>query len=145
MVIFIIVVAPAQGLTSIIHTLRRQKIKNAVPLKRFLALLYVIILTGYALLSLAGLEYRTAVWLWTGDGIAKSKKIALEEGEKSVRSEPDITGKDRGLVDWLTRPAKTTQLLIVKEALLCKRRDVGEGQGAAVEATVESTDSPHPT
>ncbi|KAG0634166.1 hypothetical protein HOY80DRAFT_1061207 [Tuber brumale] len=136
MVIFTITVAPVQELTFTIHTLRRQK----------LALLYVIILTGYALLSLAGLEYRTAVWLWTGDDIAKVKKIAPEEGEKSLRSEPESTGKDRGLVGWLTGPAKTMQLLIVKGALLSKKaKEIDAKQGVAVEDAVKSTDSPHPT
>ncbi|KAG0639075.1 hypothetical protein HOY80DRAFT_1075671 [Tuber brumale] len=159
MAIFIIIVVPVQELTFIIRTLRLQMIKLAGPLKKFvrvpwapiwilqLVLVYVIMLAGYAFLSLVGLVHRTAVWLWTGDDIAEDKKATPDEVEKSLmsqlegdkeilRSKLDSTQKDRGLVGWLMKPAKTMQLLIVVEALQSKKEKEfdAEEQGITVEA-----------
>ncbi|KAG0632729.1 hypothetical protein HOY80DRAFT_752865 [Tuber brumale] len=104
-------------------------------------------LAGYAFLSLVGLVHRTALWLWTGDDIAEDKKAAPDEVEKNLMSqlrgdeetlisEPDSTQKDRGLVGWLMKPAKTMQLLIVVEALQSKKKKEfdAEEQGITVEA-----------
>ncbi|CAZ82307.1 unnamed protein product [Tuber melanosporum] len=159
MAIFIIIVVPVQELTFIIRTLRLQKIKRAGPLKKFvrvplapiwvlqLAFVYVIMLAGYAFLSLVGLVHRTAVWLWTGDDIVEDKKDAPYEVEKSfisqlegdkeiLRTKPDCTQKGRGLVGWLMKPAKTMQLLIVVEALRSKKEKEfdAEEQGITVAA-----------
>ncbi|KAG0634171.1 hypothetical protein HOY80DRAFT_895359 [Tuber brumale] len=164
--IFIIIVVPVQELTFIIRTLRLQKIKNAGPLKKFvrvpwapmwilqLVLVYVIMLAGYAFLSLVGLIHRKAVWLWTGDDIAERERAPPEEVEKNLMSElegdgeilrsgPDSTQKYKGLVGWLMKPAKTMQLLIVVEALQSKREKEfdAEEQGTPVEAT----EAPPPT
>ncbi|KAG0127850.1 hypothetical protein HOY82DRAFT_624186, partial [Tuber indicum] len=162
MAIYITIVVPVQELTFIIRTLRLQKIENAGPLKKFvrlpwapiwvlqLALVYVIILASYALLFLVRLVHRMAVWLWTGNYIAESKKAAPEEDkslisepegdDKSLRPEPDSTQKDRGLVYWLKKPAMTMQLLIVAEALPSKKKEIDEeNQEVPVEDTVEDT------
>ncbi|KAG0634173.1 hypothetical protein HOY80DRAFT_1140886 [Tuber brumale] len=145
MAIFIIIVVPVQELTFIIRTLRLQRIKKAGPLKKFvrvpwapvwilqLALVYVIMLAGYAFLSLVGLIHRMALWLWTGDDIAEDRTAVPQEVERNLMSqlhrdeetlvsEPDSTQKDSGLVGWLMKPAKTMQLLIVVEALQSKKK-----------------------
>ncbi|KAG0634172.1 hypothetical protein HOY80DRAFT_929091 [Tuber brumale] len=164
--IFIIIVVPVRELTFIIRTLRGQKIENAGPLKKFvrvpwapiwilqLALVYVIILAGYAFLFLVGLVHREAVWLWTGNDVAKSEKASPQEVEKSsgpepdskgnesIWPEPDSTRKNRGLVYWLMKPAKTMHLPIVKEALPSKKKepDVEKQYG-----TVETEEDSPPT
>ncbi|KAG0634168.1 hypothetical protein HOY80DRAFT_895355 [Tuber brumale] len=158
--IFIIIVVPVQELTFIIRTLRLQKVEKAGPLKKFvrlpwapiwvlqLVLVYIIMLAGYAVLSLAGLAHRAAVWLWTGDDITEDKKVTPEEVEKrltpqlegdeeSLASEPDSTQKDRGLVGWLKKPAKTMHFYIIGEALQRKKKEKQhdeEKQGITVEA-----------
>ncbi|KAG0125691.1 hypothetical protein HOY82DRAFT_525163 [Tuber indicum] len=163
MAIFIIVVVPVQELNFIIRTLRLRKIKNAGPLKKFvrvpwapmwilqLVLVYGVMLTGYAFLSLVGLVHRTAVWSWTGNDIAGVKRAAPEKVEKSLMSQPegdeeifrsdlDSTQEYGGLVGWLMKPAKTMQLLIVVEALQSKGKEPDEEeQGTTVEATEASS------
>ncbi|KAG0125686.1 hypothetical protein HOY82DRAFT_630348 [Tuber indicum] len=126
--IFVIVVVPVRELTFIIRTVRLQKIENAGPLKKLvrlpgaliwvpqLALVYLIILAGYAILSLVGLVHLTAVWLWTGHGITEGKNAA-PESEGSLMPEPNSAKKDRGLVGWLLKPAETMGLYMVAEAL----------------------------
>ncbi|PWW77872.1 hypothetical protein C7212DRAFT_176264 [Tuber magnatum] len=143
--IFIMIVVPVQELTFIIRTLRLQKIKGTGPLKKLvrvpwapmwivqLSLVYVVMLVGYAIRSLVGLVHRAAVWLWTGDDIAEREAAAPEEDGKSLISDPEGDEKsscleldsmqgDRGLVEWLKKPAKTMQLLIVAEALPSKKK-----------------------
>ncbi|CUS15020.1 unnamed protein product [Tuber aestivum] len=149
MAIFIIIVVPVQELAFIIRTFRLQRIKGAGPLKKLvrvpwapiwilqLALVYVIILAGYALLFLVGLVHRAAVWLWTGDDIPEREEAAPEVDETSLMSEPEGDEKiscpgsdsmrgDGGLVGWLKKPARTMQLLIVAEALSSKKEKKGE-------------------
>ncbi|KAG0125694.1 hypothetical protein HOY82DRAFT_492662 [Tuber indicum] len=144
-VIFIIIVVPVQELTFIIRTLRLQKIKYAGPLKKVvripwapiwvlqLALVYVVMLIGDALLLLVGLVHRMLVRLWTGDDIVEDKTDApyeagksfvsqLEGDKKILRTKPDSTQKGRGLVGWLRKPAKIMQLLIVAEAFRSKKK-----------------------
>ncbi|CAZ82301.1 unnamed protein product [Tuber melanosporum] len=159
MAIYIAVVVPVQELTFIIRTLRGQRIKNAGPLKKFmrlpwapiwalqLALVYVVMLAGYAVLSLARFVHHTAVWLWTGNDTVEGKKAAPEEVEKSLMAdlegdeessepEPDSTQQDGGLGGWLMKPAKKMMLPIVKEALQPKKKKKEpdpESQGTAVE------------
>ncbi|KAG0634165.1 hypothetical protein HOY80DRAFT_895366 [Tuber brumale] len=136
MVIYIIIVVPVQELTFAIRTLKFQKIEGSGPLKKVvrvplglilalhLALVYLIMLAGYAFLSLVGLARQATVWSWTG-------------GEGSSGSEPDSTQKDGGLVGWLIKPSKTMKLLIVSEALQPKEKkpDEEETQGATQDAT----------
>ncbi|KAG0125689.1 hypothetical protein HOY82DRAFT_630374 [Tuber indicum] len=145
MAIFIIIVVPVQELTFIIRTLRLQKIENAGPLKKLvrfpwapiwilqLVLVYLIMLAGYAFLYLLGSAHRAAVWLWTGndiaevesappEGVEKSSVSELEGDEASLGSEPDSTQKDRGLIGWLKKPAKTMHFYIIKEALQPKEK-----------------------
>ncbi|CAZ82302.1 unnamed protein product [Tuber melanosporum] len=162
--IYITIVVPVQELTFIIRTLRGQKVENAGPLKKLvrlpgfpiwalqLALVYVIILAGYAFLPLVRFVHHTAVWLWTGNDTVESKKAAPEEVEQSSMSEPeddaeglesepdstqkDSTQKDTGLVDWLMKPAKIMMLLMVKEALQPKEEEREpdlENQGTPME------------
>ncbi|KAG0634170.1 hypothetical protein HOY80DRAFT_929088 [Tuber brumale] len=159
MAIFIIIVVPVQELTFIIRTLRLQKVEKAGPLKKFvrlpwapiwvlqLVLVYVIMLTGYSVLSLAGLAHRAAVWLWTGDDIAEDKEAAQDEVEESLmsqlegdeeilESEPDSAQKDKGFVGWLKKPAKTMHFYIIGEALQRKKKEEQhdeEKQGTTVE------------
>ncbi|KAG0635827.1 hypothetical protein HOY80DRAFT_1091638 [Tuber brumale] len=158
MAIFIMIVIPVQELFFIIRTLRGQRIQNAGPLKKIvrlpwapiwvlqLALVYVVMLAGYAFLSWVRLVYRAAVWLWTGDDTAEGKKAPPEEVEKSWMSdlegdeegsepEPGSTQEDGGLIDWLMKPVKKMMLLIVKEALEPKKKkETGpEEHGTAME------------
>ncbi|KAG0125684.1 hypothetical protein HOY82DRAFT_630338, partial [Tuber indicum] len=149
--IYITIVVPVQELTFIIRTLRLQKIENAGPLKKlvrlsgfpiwalYLVFVYSIMLAGYAFLPLASLVHRTVVWLWTGNDTPESKKAALEEVEKSSTWEPEGDAEvwesepystqennqqDRGLVDWLMKPAKVMMLLTVREALQPKKKRI---------------------
>jgi hypothetical protein len=126
--IFVIVVVPVRELTFIIRTVRLQKIENAGPLKKLvrlpgaliwvpqLALVYLIILAGYAILTLVGLVHLTAVWLWTGHGITEGEN-AGPENEGSLMPEPNSANEDRGLVDWLLEPAEKMGLSKVAGAL----------------------------
>jgi len=166
MAIFVIIVVPVQELTFIIRALRLQKIKKAGPLKKFvrvpwapiwilqLVLVYMILLAGYAFLSLIGLAHRTAVWLWTGDDITEGERAPPEGIEKNLmsqqegyeaiwKSEPDSTKEHRGLVGWLMKPAKAMQLLIVVEAL--RSKEVKEFDAEEQGTTVEAMEAPPST
>ncbi|RPA93201.1 hypothetical protein L873DRAFT_1706507 [Choiromyces venosus 120613-1] len=132
--VFIIIVVPVQELTFIIHTLRRQQVEGAGPLKKLvripwapiwvvqLAIVYVVILVGYAILFVVGLVHRAAVWLWTGSDIKKSHKGADPQAdEKSLKFQTDTLLEVTKQVPWWKRPAKTMQFAIVAEALRAER------------------------
>ncbi|CUS15022.1 unnamed protein product [Tuber aestivum] len=147
MAIFIVIMFPVQELAFIIRTFQPEKIRGAGPLKKLvrvpwapiwilqLALVYVIILAGYALLFLVGLVHRACVWLWTGDDILGREEVVPEGGEKSSCPGSDSTRGYGRLVGWLEKPVKAMRLSIVAEALRSKEKgkektDV-ENQGTA--------------